>query len=169
MRKRAKRAATPVARFCYIQSVAYPERFLIPMRQDLTRFGVEETRTPAEVDRVLAPGSGTVMMVINSVCGCAAGKARPGIGLALQHSVRPDKAATVFAGGDDEAVAHVRALLKDYPPSSPSVALFQDGKPVYMLHRGDIERRDADQIAQLLTKAFDEFCTPVTQESTTRR
>jgi putative YphP/YqiW family bacilliredoxin len=138
------------------------------MRQDLTRFGVEETRTPEEVDRVLAPGSGTVMMVINSVCGCAAGKARPGIGLALQHPVRPDKAATVFAGGDDEAVAHVRAILKDYPPSSPSVALFRDGKPVYMLHRGDIERRDADQIAQLLTKAFDEFCTPVSQESTTR-
>ena len=108
------------------------------------------------------------MVVVNSVCGCAAGKARPGIGLALQHPVRPDKAATVFAGGDDEAVAHVRALLKDYPPSSPSVALFQDGKPVYMLHRGDIERRDADQIAQLLTKAFDEFCTPVSQESNTR-
>jgi len=120
------------------------------MRQDLTRFGVEETRTPEEVDRVLAPGS------------------RPGIGLALQHPVRPSKAATVFAGGDDEAVAHVRVLLKDYPPSSPSVALFQDGKPVYMLHRGDIERRDADQIAQLLTKAFDEFCTAVPQESTPR-
>ena len=113
------------------------------MREDLTRFGVEETRTPEEVDRVLAPGSGTVMMVINSVCGCAAGKARPGIGLALQHPVRPNKAATVFAGGDEAAVAHVRAMLKDYPPSSPSVALFQDGKPVYMLHRSDIERRDA--------------------------
>ena len=132
-------------------------------------WGRWKQRTPEEVDRVLAPGSGTVMMVINSVCGCAAlEKARPGIGLALQHSVRPDKAATVFAGGDDEAVAHVRALLKDYPPSSPSVALFQDGKPIYMLHRGDIERRDATQIAQLLTKAFDEFCTPVSQESTSR-
>ncbi len=146
---------------CYIESVAYPERFLTPMREDLTRFGVEETRTPEEVDRVLAPGSGTVMMVINSVCGCAAGKARPGIGLALQHAVRPATAATVFAGGDDAAVAHVRALLKDYPPSSPSVAIFQDGKLVYMLHRSDIERRDATQIAQLLTQAFDQFCTPV--------
>jgi putative YphP/YqiW family bacilliredoxin len=102
-------------------------------------------------------------MIVNSVCGCAAGKARPGIGLALKHPVRPTKAATVFAGGDDEATAHLRALLKDYPPSSPSVALFQDGKPVFMLHRGDIERRDANQIAQLLTKAFDEFCTPVSQ------
>jgi putative YphP/YqiW family bacilliredoxin len=101
------------------------------------------------------------MMVINSVCGCAAGKARPGVGLALQHPVRPDKAATVFAGGDEAATAHLRAILSDYPPSSPSIALFRDGKPVYMLHRSDIERRDAIQIAQLLTKAFDEFCTPV--------
>jgi len=135
------------------------------MREDLTRYGVEETRTPEDVDRVLAPGSGTVMMVVNSVCGCAAGKARPGIGLALQHSVRPNKAATVFAGGDDAATAHLRSILKDYPPSSPSVALFQDGKPVFMLHRSDIERRDANQIAQLLTKAFDEYCTPVSQDS----
>ena len=137
------------------------------MRQDLTQYGVEETRTPEELDAALA-GPGSVLVVINSVCGCAAGKARPGIGLALQHPIRPSKAATVFAGGDDEAVAHVRALLKDYPPSSPSVALFQDGKPVYMLHRGEIERRDATQIAQLLTKAFDEFCTAVPQESTPR-
>lgn len=132
------------------------------MREDLTRFGVEETRTPEDVDRVLAPGSGTVMMIVNSVCGCAAGKARPGIGLALQHAVRPNKAATVFAGGDDAATAHLRAILKDFPPSSPSVALFQDGKPVFMLHRSDIERRDAIQIAQLLTQAFEQFCTPAT-------
>lgn len=97
-------------------------------------------------------------MVVNSVCGCAAGRARPGVGLALQHSVRPAKAATVFAGGDEAAVAHVRALLSDYPPSSPSVALFQDGKPVYMLHRSDIERREADEIADLLKSAFDRFC-----------
>jgi putative YphP/YqiW family bacilliredoxin len=142
--------------------VAYPERFLIPMREDLTRYGVEETRTPEEVDRVLSSG-GTVMMVVNSVCGCAAGKARPGIGLALQHSVRPNKTATVFAGGDDAATAHLRSILKDYPPSSPSVALFRDGKPVFMLHRSDIERRDANQIAQLLTKAFEEYCAPVSQ------
>lgn len=132
------------------------------MREDLTRYGVEETRTPEDVDRVLA-GGGTVMMVVNSVCGCAAGKARPGIGMALQHAVHPTKTATVFAGGDDAATAHLRAILKDYPPSSPSVALFRDGKPVFMLHRSDIERRDAHQIAQVLTTAFDEFCTPVSQ------
>ncbi len=128
------------------------------MREDLTQYGVEETRTPAEVDRALAPGSGTVLMVINSVCGCAAGKARPGVGMALKHGVRPDKAATVFAGGDDAAVAHLRSILSDYPPSSPSIALFRDGKPVFMMHRSDIERRDAFQIAQVLRDAFDRFC-----------
>lgn len=138
--------------------MAYPQQLLIPMREDLTQYGVEETRTPADVDRVLAPGSGTVLMVINSVCGCAAGKARPGVGMALKHGVRPDKAATVFAGGDDAAVAHVRSLLSDYPPSSPSIALFRDGKPVFMMHRSDIERRDAFQIAKVLTEAFDRFC-----------
>jgi len=127
------------------------------MREDLTRYGLEETRTPADVDRVLA-GSGTVMMVVNSVCGCAAGKARPGIGMALQNSVKPDKAATVFAGGDDAAVAHLRGILSEYPPSSPSIALFQNGKPVYMMHRSDIERRDAFQIAQELKGAFERFC-----------
>src|SRR5580700_5497231 len=124
------------------------------MRAELTRFGVQETRTPEEVDRMLASG-GTVMMVVNSICGCAAGRARPAVGLALEHAVRPSKAATVFAGGDEAAVAHVRALLADYPPSSPSIALFQDGKPVYMVHRSDIERRDPVQIAGMLTAAFD--------------
>jgi putative YphP/YqiW family bacilliredoxin len=97
-------------------------------------------------------------MVVNSVCGCAAGKARPGVGMALQHAVLPDVAATVFAGGDDAATAHVRGILSEYPPSSPSIALFQDGKPVYMMHRGDIEPRDAFQIASLLRDAFDRFC-----------
>ncbi len=138
--------------------MAYPEQLIAPMRQDLTRFGIEEARTPAEVDKLLTPGSGTVLMVVNSVCGCAAGKARPGIGMALNHSKKPAKSATVFAGGDDQAVAHLRGLLKDFPPSSPSVALFQDGKPVYMLHRHEIERRDAFQIAQVLTEAFDKYC-----------
>ena len=128
------------------------------MREDLTRFGVEEARTAADVDRFLAPGSGNVMMVVNSVCGCAAGKARPAIGMALQHPKRPAKAATVFAGGDEEATAHLRAILKDYAPSSPSVALFQDGKPVFVLHRHDIESRDAVSIAKILTNAFDQHC-----------
>jgi putative YphP/YqiW family bacilliredoxin len=131
------------------------------MRAELTRFGVEETRTPEEVDQLLASG-GTVMMVVNSICGCAAGRARPAVGMALRHTVRPSKSATVFAGGDEAAVAHVRALLKDYPPSSPSIAIFQEGKPVHMIHRHEIERRDASQIAALLTDAFDKFCVPAT-------
>lgn len=128
------------------------------MRADLTQYGVEETRTPADVDRVLAPGNGTVLMVVNSVCGCAAGRARPAVGMALQHPVRPSKTATVFAGGDEAAVAHLRDVLAQYPPSSPFMALFKDGKPVYVLHRSDIERRDPQQIAGLLTDAFDQFC-----------
>jgi putative YphP/YqiW family bacilliredoxin len=99
-----------------------------------------------------------VLMVVNSICGCAAGRARPAIGLALQHTTRPSKAATVFAGGDEAAVAHLRALLADYPPSSPSFALFQNGKPVYMVHRSEIERREPADIARLLTVAFDRFC-----------
>jgi putative YphP/YqiW family bacilliredoxin len=136
----------------------YPEQFLIPMRAELTKHGVEEARTPADVDRLLAPGSGTVMLVVNSVCGCAAGRARPAIGMALKHPVRPSKAATVFAGGDEEAVAHLRGILSDFPPSSPSIALFQDGKPVYMVHRTDIERREPPEIAKLLTDAFERFC-----------
>lgn len=136
----------------------YPEQLIAPMRQDLTRFGIEEARTPADVDRLLAPGSGTVLMVVNSVCGCAAGKARPGIGMALNNAKKPNKAATVFAGGDEQALAHLRQILKDFPPSSPSVALFQDGKPVYMLHRSDIERRDAFQISEVLKQAFEQYC-----------
>jgi len=128
------------------------------MRQELTRHGVEEARTPQDVDRLLGPDSGTVLMIVNSVCGCAAGRARPAVGLALQHAVRPTKAATVFAGGDEAAVAHLRARLSDYPPSSPSMALFQDGKPVYMLHRSEIERREPSEIARILTGVFDRFC-----------
>jgi putative YphP/YqiW family bacilliredoxin len=128
------------------------------MRADLTQYGVEEARTPAEVDRLLAPGNGTVLMVVNSVCGCAAGRARPAVGRALKHAVRPSKTATVFAGGDEAAVAHLRDILAPYPPSSPSMVLFQNGKPVYMLHRSDIERREPAEIANLLTNAFDQFC-----------
>src|SRR3954469_23382298 len=128
------------------------------MRQDLTRYGVEEARTPQDVDRLLAPGSGTVLMVVNSVCGCAAGRARPAVGMAMQNAVRPAKIATVFAGADEAAGANVRARLKDYPPSSPSMALFQDGKPVFMLHRSEIERREPAEIAGILTEVFDRFC-----------
>src|SRR5256885_16977597 len=105
----------------------YPQRLRPRMGEDLPRGGGKATPPPADVDRALAPENGTVLMVVNSVCGCAAGKARPGIGMALQHSVRPDKAATVFAGGDDAAVAHLRGILSNFPPSSPSIALFQNG------------------------------------------
>jgi putative YphP/YqiW family bacilliredoxin len=128
------------------------------MRQELTQLGVQETRTPEAVDAVLRPNAGTVMMVINSMCGCAAGRARPGIALSLQHAVLPDQVATVFAGGDLEATARVREYLHDYPPSSPSVALFRDGKAVFMLQRHQIENRDAPEIAKTLTEAFDQFC-----------
>lgn len=128
------------------------------MRADLTQHGVEEARTPAAVDTLIAAND-TVLFVVNSICGCAAGRARPAIGMALQHASRPSKAATVFAGGDEAAVAHLRDILSEYPPSSPSIALFQNGKPVYMVHRSDIERRDPAQIAKLLTDAFDRFCT----------
>ncbi|MDE3197379.1 MAG: BrxA/BrxB family bacilliredoxin [Acidobacteriota bacterium] len=136
----------------------YSEILIAPMREDLTRHGIEEARTPADVDRLLAPGSGTVLMVTNSVCGCAAGKARPGIAMALANEVRPDKAATVFAGADEAATAHLRELLAAYPPSSPSIALFKDGKPVWHMHRREIEPRDAYQIADVLKQAFDRHC-----------
>jgi putative YphP/YqiW family bacilliredoxin len=144
----------------------YPEEFIGPMRQELTRLGVQETRTPEAVDALLSPNAGTVMMVINSMCGCAAGRARPGIALSLQHAVLPDQVATVFAGGDLEATARVREYLHNYPPSSPSVALFRDGKPVFMLQRHQIENRDAPEIAKTLTEAFDQFCGKQTQEKT---
>src|SRR3954471_11053617 len=136
----------------------YSEQLIAPMRQDLTQFGIQEARSPADVDRLLSPNSGTVLMVTNSVCGCAAGKARPAVGLALQNANRPDTAASVFAGADLEAVAHVRELLPGVPPSSPSIALFRDGKPVFTLHRFQIEASDAPSIAKLLTQAFDQFC-----------
>lgn len=134
------------------------------MRQDLTQYGVQEARTVADVDKLMQPGAGTVLMITNSVCGCAAGKARPAVGMALQHSNKPDHVATVFAGADEEAVNRVRELLSGVvPPSSPSMALFQDGKPVFVLHRFHIERSDAPQISQMLTQAFDQYCVTAKQ------
>ncbi len=136
----------------------YPEPLIIPMREDLTKFGIAETRTAAEVDSVIS-GNGSVLMITNSVCGCAAGKARPAVGMALQNEVKPDATATVFAGADVEALARLRdGYLKDIPPSSPSMALFRDGKVVWTLHRLDIESRQAPELAALLTDAFDRFC-----------
>ena len=135
----------------------YPEYLVAPMRRELTDLGVRECRTAAEVDDALK-SSGVVMMVVNSVCGCAAGKARPGISMALDHPVKPAIVATVFAGADMEATDRARALMTGFPPSSPSIALFQDGKIVYMIQRRDIEQRTAEGIADLLTLAFDKFC-----------
>ncbi len=127
------------------------------MREELTRLGVKELRTPEQVDEAVR-SDGTVMIVVNSVCGCAAGKARPGIAMALQHARRPDVAATVFAGGDVEATDRARQYFAPYPPSSPSIGLLQDGKLVFMMERRDIENRDAASIAARLTAAFDEHC-----------
>ena len=141
----------------------YPEQLITPMRQDLTQYGVEEARTAQDVDRLLSADSGTVLMITNSVCGCAAGKARPAVGMALQHTNRPEKVAAVFAGGDVEAVARVREILDGVPPSSPSMALFRDGKPVFVLHRSQIESSDAPHIAQMLTHAFDQYCVTTKQ------
>lgn len=135
----------------------YPEQFIAPMRAELTRLGVRELRTAADVDAAVT-SPGTVMMVVNSVCGCAAGKARPGIAIAMQHDKRPGLVGTVFAGADIEATARAREYLLPYPPSSPSVALLQNGKVVYMLERRDIEGRDAGSIAMMLRSAFDEYC-----------
>jgi putative YphP/YqiW family bacilliredoxin len=135
----------------------YPEQFIAPMRAELTQLGARELRTPEAVDEAVR-STGTVMVVVNSVCGCAAGKARPGIAIALQHERRPDLIATVFAGADIDATDRAREYLLPHPPSSPSVALLQDGKVVYMLERRDIENRDAGSIAMMLRSAFDQFC-----------
>ena len=135
----------------------YPEYLVATMRQELVAVGAKECRTPAEVDSVVtAPG--VTMMVVNSVCGCAAGKARPGIAMALQHGNRPDTVATVFAGADVAATERAREYFSGFAPSSPSIALMRDGKVIYMVERRDIESRSADSIADLLTLAFDKFC-----------
>jgi len=133
------------------------------MRQELTRLGVDELRTPAEVDAAVKTTPGVLMMVVNSVCGCAAGKARPGIAMALRHAVKPDRVATVFAGADIDATDRAREYFAGYRPSSPSVGLLRDGKLVFMLERTDIENRTAEQIATVLTAAFDRECRAVTQ------
>jgi putative YphP/YqiW family bacilliredoxin len=131
------------------------------MRAELTRLGVKELRTAADVDEA-ALTSGTTMIVVNSVCGCAAGKARPGIALALQHARRPDLVATVFAGADIDATDRARQYFAPYPPSSPAIGLLRDGKLVWMMERRDIENRDAASIAARLTAAFDEHCKELT-------
>ena len=141
----------------------YPEFFVAPMRQELTSLGVEELRSAADVDAAVHGTPGTLMVVVNSVCGCAAGKARPGIAMALRHPRKPARVATVFAGADVDATDRARQYFTGYTPSSPSIALLQHGAVVYMLERSQIENRDAQAIAGELTAAFDKFCaTPVT-------
>jgi putative YphP/YqiW family bacilliredoxin len=138
--------------------MSYPEFLIAPMREELTRLGVRELRTPAEVDAEIGDQRGTLLLVVNSICGCAAGKARPGVALALRHQVRPDRTATVFAGVDLEATERARGHITEYPPSSPSIALFRDGAVVAMLERRDIENQTAESIATRLVEAFDRFC-----------
>jgi putative YphP/YqiW family bacilliredoxin len=136
----------------------YPEHFVEPMRRELTSLGVTELRTPQDVDAAVRDTPGTLMIVVNSVCGCAAGRARPGVALALRHAVRPDVVASVFAGFDVDATDRARAYFTGCLPSSPSIALLRNGALVYLLERSQIESRDATAIAAELTSAFDRFC-----------
>lgn len=135
----------------------YPSEITEPCRLDLTEAGIAELKTPAEVDEAINQG-GTALVVINSVCGCAAGNARPAVKLAIQHSRRPDRLTTVFAGVDQDATAQARHYLPGIPPSSPSIALFKDGKPVFVLERHQIENRGPEEIAWDIVNAFDENC-----------
>jgi len=136
----------------------YSPLLVRPMRDELTSIGVQELLTPQDVDAFMAEKSGTALLVVNSVCGCAAGMARPGIRLALQSENRPDRAVSVFAGQDLEATARARGYLADIPPSSPSIALFKDGELVHFIPRHRIEGRDANAVAADLRAAFDEHC-----------
>jgi len=139
----------------------YDEMIVRPMRQELTRLGIQETRTAAEVDAVLGERKGTVLVVVNSVCGCAAGMARPGVAMALQHNVLPERMITVFAGNDVEATQRARSYFTGYRPSSPSIALMRDGQVVKILERWQIEGREASDIAEELKQAFDQYCVKV--------
>jgi putative YphP/YqiW family bacilliredoxin len=137
----------------------YPEQLVAPMRTDLTSAGFNELKTPEEVDKHLQSSKGTTLLVINSVCGCAAGAARPGVKWALENSSKkPDSLATVFAGVDKEAVAKAREYTLPYPPSSPSIALFKDGELVHFIERHHIEGRNAQMIGAHLVEVFDEYC-----------
>ena len=135
----------------------YPEIMVIPMREELTRAGIQEARTGAEVDAAIAQ-AGTTMVVVNSVCGCAAGKMRPGVRMALQHATKPDHSVTVFAGQDREATDKARSYFQGHPPTSPAIAMFRDGQLVYLLQRSAIETSNAPAIAQELARAFDAYC-----------
>ncbi|HEX2311480.1 MAG TPA: BrxA/BrxB family bacilliredoxin [Vicinamibacterales bacterium] len=143
--------------------MAYPEFFVAPMREELTRLGIEELLTPAQVDEALSR-KGTTLLVVNSICGCAAGRARPAIAEAVNHPAKPDHMTTVFAGADLEATARAREYLTGYPPSSPSVAILRDGQLVWMMERRQIESQGMDAIVRDLTSAFDQFCAKETAD-----
>jgi putative YphP/YqiW family bacilliredoxin len=136
----------------------YDEAFVTPMREELVRIGFQELRTPEDVDAQLKNQSGTTLVVVNSICGCAAGRARPGVALAVEHPVRPQHLTTVFAGQDRPATERARGYFEGQPPSSPQIALFKDGKLVFMMQRREIEGRDAPEIAEQLIKAFETHC-----------
>ena len=139
----------------------YPEIMVMPMREELTRLGIKETRTADEVDNAVKQ-PGTTMVVVNSICGCAAGKMRPAVRAALQNSARPDHSVTVFAGQDREATERARSYFTGYPPSSPSIGILRDGELVYMMQRSDIETSDPRTIAVKLAEAFNQFCSKST-------
>ena len=141
----------------------YPELLIVPMREELTRAGAKELRTAADVDAALSDKTGTALIVVNSVCGCAAGKMRPGVRLALQSASRPDRVYTVFAGQDREATERARELFGPFPPSSPSLALFRNGELVHFVPRSEIESRTAQDIAGRLSTAFEQFCAKTVQ------
>jgi putative YphP/YqiW family bacilliredoxin len=136
----------------------YPEIMVIPMREELTGMGVQELHTAEEVDHAIVDQPGTTMVIVNSICGCAAGRMRPAVRMALQNSSRPEKMFTVFAGQDAEATERARSYFTGYPPSSPSIGLLRDGKLIYMMQRSDIENREAMDIAAELKRTFDKFC-----------
>lgn len=136
----------------------YPEHLVAPMREELTRVGVQELKTADETSDWLGNKAGTALLIFNSVCGCAAGGARPGVMMAIKHGTVPDRIATVFAGQDVDAVAIAREAIADVPPSSPSIALFKDGELVYFMPRHAIEGRSPQMIADELTQQFDKFC-----------
>ena len=138
----------------------YDPRLVQPMREELTSIGVRELRDAAEVDSYMADKAGTTMVVVNSVCGCAAGMARPGVKLALQSDIKPDRTATVFAGQDLEATAQARTYFAQFPPSSPSIAIFKDGQCVHFVPRHMIEGRNAVDLANNLVAAFQKYCAP---------
>jgi putative YphP/YqiW family bacilliredoxin len=136
----------------------YPEIMVVPMREELTRLGVEELKTASDVDSKLQSPQGTTLVIVNSICGCAAGRLRPAVRTDLQNSSRPDRSFSVFAGQDMEATERARSYFAGYPPSSPSLALFREGKLVHMMQRSDIEHRDAADIANELKRVFDQHC-----------